>query len=147
MSEIKRNFAVVNAASVNKGRAYLIIFVATMSKGLTIHFSVHPIPKHTGEEGQTYHVRQNIRRVIRSQEFREHISDYSLVTPGLFEMVIDYVEKEIAEQLLAGYSVHIDGLGRFSLRLGTRKVKDKAGNLRRKTYTSLLTSAPLYSSR
>ena len=82
-----------------------------MSKGLTIHFSVHPTPKQSGEEGQTYHVRQNIRRVIHSQEFREHISDYSLVTPGLFEMVIDYVEKEIAEQLLAGYSVHIDGLG------------------------------------
>lgn len=80
MSEINRNFAVVNAASVNKGRAYLIIFVATMSK-------------------------------------------------GLFEMVIDYVEREIAEQLLAGYSVHFDGLGRFSLQLGTRKVKDEADRL------------------
>ena len=107
-----------------------------MSKGLTIHFSVHPTPKQSGEEGQTYHVRQNIRRVIHSQEFREHISDYSLVTPGLFEMVIDYVEKEIAEQLLAGYSVHIDGLGRFSLRLGTCKVKDDDGNLSRKTYAN-----------
>lgn len=107
-----------------------------MSKGQTIHFGVHPIPKQSGEEGQTYHVRQNIRQVIHSQEFRKHISDYSLVTPGLFEMVIDYVEKEIAEQLLAGNSVHIDGLGRFTLQLGTRKVEDENGNWHRKTYTS-----------
>ena len=107
-----------------------------MSKGLTIHFGVHPTPKQSGEEGQTYHVRQNIRRVIHSKELREHISDYSLVTPGLFEMVIDYVQKEITEQLLAGNAVHIDGMGRFALQLGTRKVKDDDGNLRRKTYTS-----------
>ena len=107
-----------------------------MSKGLTIHFGVHPTPQQDGEDGQTYHVRQNINRVIHSKELREHLSDYSLVTPGLFEMVIDYVEKEIAEQLLAGNSVHIDGLGRFSLQLGTRKVEDKDGTLRRKTYTS-----------
>lgn len=107
-----------------------------MSKGHTIHFGVHPTPQQTGEDGQTYHVRQNIRRVIHSKEFRDHISDYSIVTPGLFEMVIDYIEKEIAEQLLAGNAVHIDGLGRFTLQLGTRKVKDDNGNLRRKTYTS-----------
>lgn len=107
-----------------------------MSKGLTIHFSVHPTPQQDGEDGQTYHVRQNINRVIHSKELREHLSDYSLVTPGLFEMVIDYVEKEIAEQLLAGNSVHIDGLGRFSLQLGTRKVEQEDGSQRRKTYTS-----------
>lgn len=106
-----------------------------MKKGTAIHFSVHPTPMKPGDTVQTYHVRHEQKYVIHSRELREHIAGYTLISEGLFEMFIDTLKRELAEQLLMGKGVHLDGIGRFSLQLGTRKTKDEQGRWRTKTYT------------
>lgn len=106
-----------------------------MSSKYEIHYSVHPTSKKPGETTQTYHVRQNIREVMHNERLKAHIADYTLITGGLFEMVMHTLKKELAEQLRMGKSVHLDGIGRFSLQIGTVKKKDEAGHWRTKTYT------------
>jgi nucleoid DNA-binding protein len=88
-----------------------------------------------GDTVQTYHVRQVQYYVMHSRELRSHIAANSLVSEGIFEMVMDVLQKEIAEQLLDGKGVHLDGIGRFSLQIGTIKEKDEQGKWRAKVYT------------
>ena len=104
-------------------------------KGKTIHYSVHPTPMKPGDTVQTYHVRQVQYYVMHSRELRSHIAANSLVSEGIFEMVMEVLQKEIAEQLLDGKGVHLDGIGRFSLQIGTIKEKDEQGKWRAKVYT------------
>lgn len=104
-------------------------------KGKTIHYSVLPTPMKPGDTVQTYHVRQVQYYVMHSRELRSHIAANSLVSEGIFEMVMDVLQKEIAEQLLDGKGVHLDGIGRFSLQIGTIKEKDEQGKWRAKVYT------------
>ncbi|MBR4898332.1 MAG: hypothetical protein IKZ48_06055 [Prevotella sp.] len=104
-------------------------------KGKTIHYSVHPTPMKPSDTVQTYHVRQDQYYVMHSRELRSHIAANSLVSEGIFEMVMDVLQKEIAEQLLDGKGVHLDGIGRFSLQIGTVKEKDEQGKWRAKVYT------------
>lgn len=107
-----------------------------MKKGKAIHFSVHPTPMKPGDTQQTYHVRHCQDYVMHSRELREHINSYTLISEGMFEMFLDTLKREIAEQLLMGHGVHLDGIGRFCLQLGTKKTKDEQGRWRTKTYTA-----------
>ena len=97
---------------------------------------VHPTPKKPGEETQTYHVRQVLNHTIHTHDLAEHVSKNSILSSGLFEMVMDLLGRELAEQLLDGRDVHLDGIGRFALQLGTKKVKGGDGRWHKKTYTN-----------
>ncbi len=107
-----------------------------MKKGFSIPYSVHPTPKPTGEGETTYHVRVKQRGVVHTKELRYHIDAHTMVKPGVFDLVMNTLFDEIAEQLLDGKGVHIDGLGLFSVQLGTVKQQDKDGHWHTKTYTS-----------
>ena len=107
-----------------------------MSKQHTIKFSVHPTPKKPGDSQQTYHVRQQIHKVVHTAELKAHIEAHTNISEGLFELVVTTLRQEIVEQLLAGNGVHIDGLGLFTLQLGTVKDADDNGNPHGTTYTS-----------
>lgn len=107
-----------------------------MKKGTAIEFTVHPTPMKPGDTVQTYHVRHAQSYVVHSRELRRHIASHTMISEGMFEMMLDTLKQEIAEQLLMGKGVHLDGIGRFSLQLGTRKVLDERGRWRAKTYTS-----------
>ena len=106
-----------------------------MKRGFTITYSIHHTPLRPGESVQTYHVRHEQERVIHTKELRQHIASYTIISEGLFEMVVDTLKRELAEQLLMGNGVHLDGIGRFSLQLGTKKVTDEHGRRHPKTYT------------
>jgi nucleoid DNA-binding protein len=107
-----------------------------MKKGIAIDFSVHPTPMKPGDTVQTYHVRHAQSNVIHTRELRRHIAKHTMISEGLFDMVLDTLKQEIAEQLLMGKGVHLDGIGRFGLQLGTKKVQDEQGRWRTKVYTS-----------
>lgn len=102
----------------------------------TIHYKVHPTPLKEGETGQTYHVRQVLKRTVRTRELAEHIARHGLISVGLFEMVMERLKQELAEQLLNGHDLHIDGIGRFALRIGTKKTRGTDGQWHAKTYRS-----------
>lgn len=105
-----------------------------MKTGRSIHYKVHPTPMKPGDTQQTYHVRQVLKTTMHTSDLSDHIAKYSLITDGLFEMFMDYLKREMAEQLLDGHDLHLDGIGRFSLQLGTKKVQDDDGQWHRKTY-------------
>ena len=105
-----------------------------MKKGNTIHYAVYPTPLKSGETVQTYHVRQVLKSTIRTRQLAEHVSSYEPFSVGVFEMVMNTLKKELVEQLLSGHDLHLDGIGRFSLRLGTKKQKGEDGRWHAKTY-------------
>ncbi|UKK53434.1 hypothetical protein [Prevotella sp. E2-28] len=105
-----------------------------MKIGNTIHYAVHPTPLKLGETVQTYHVRQVLKTTMRTRELAEHVSQHSPISVGLFEMVLDELKRELVEQLVSGHDLHLDGIGRFSLRLGTKKKKGEDGRWHTKTY-------------
>ena len=74
--------------------------------------------------------------MVHSQELKRHIAAHTLISEGTFELVVNTLCEEIAEKLLDGNGVHIDGLGLFSLEIGTVKVKDEKGRWRSRTYLS-----------
>lgn len=105
-----------------------------MRIGESIHYKVHPTPMKPGDTQQTYHVRQVLKTTMRTRDLAEHIAKHSMLTDGLFEMFMDYLKRELAEQLLEGRDIHLDGIGRFSLQLGTKMVQDDDGQWHRKVY-------------
>lgn len=105
-----------------------------MRTGLSIHYKVHPTPKREGDTEQTYHVRQVMKNTIRTQDLAKHIGRYGIISEGLFLMVMERLKKEMVEHLLDGRDLHFDGIGRFSLQLGTKKVKGEDGRLHTKKY-------------
>ena len=107
-----------------------------MQRKSHIRYSVHPTPMKPGDSQQTYHVRIEQRRVVHAEELMLHIAAHSMISEGLFEMVMTTLCDEIAEKLLDGNGVHIEGLGQFSLQIGTVKTKDEKGRRHAKTYTS-----------
>ena len=107
-----------------------------MKIGEAIHYAVHPTPLKQGETVQTYHVRQVLKSTMRTRELAEHIARHGIISVGLFEMVVERLKQELAEQLLGGHDLHLDGIGRFSLQLGTKKTRGDDGRWHAKTYTS-----------
>ena len=95
-----------------------------------IHFSVHPTPMKPGDSVQTYHVRHEQQYVIHSRELRKHIASHTMISEGMFELFLDTLKKELTEQLLMGRGIHLDGIGRFSLQLGTRAAKRSCASSR-----------------
>lgn len=105
-----------------------------MKKGNAIHYAVHPTPLKSGDTVQTYHVRQVLKSTIRTRQLAEHVCSYEPFSVGVFEMVMNTLKKELVEQLLSGHDLHLDGIGRFSLRLGTKKQKGEDGRWHAKLY-------------
>ena len=100
----------------------------------TINYEVHPTPLKPGETKQTYHVRQCMKRTMHTAELADLIAENALISRGVFLMVMERLKMELADQLMTGHDLHLDGIGRFALQLGTKKVKDESGRLVRKTY-------------
>lgn len=92
-----------------------------MSKNpFTLTYSVHPTPRKPGQP-PTYHVRHEQRHVVHTSELQHHVARHYPISRGTFVMVVETLKEELRQQLLCGHGVHIDGLGRFALQIGTRK--------------------------
>lgn len=105
-----------------------------METGRTINYAVYPTPMKPGETEQTYHVRQIYKTTVRTRELAEHIAKHTLIPVELFQMVVERLRLEMAEQLLSGHDLHFDGLGRFALQLGTKKTMGDDGRWHAKVY-------------
>lgn len=105
-----------------------------METGRAINYAVYPTPMKPGETKQTYHVRQIYKTTVRTRELAEHIAKYTLISIDLFKMIMERLKMEMAEQLLSGHDLHIDGIGRFALQLGTKKRQDENGRWRTNIY-------------
>lgn len=105
-----------------------------MKTGLNIFYRVHPTPMKPGESVQTYHVRQELKTTKHTRELADHIAKHGIISVGVFEMVLERLKREMVEQLLSGNDLHLDGIGRFSLQIGTRKTKGEDGRWHAKTY-------------
>lgn len=81
-------------------------------------YDVYTTP-HTEGEPTTYHARR-ISRTMDSHSLREHIEKTSLIDASIYELVLEKLKKEIPEQLLNGYDVHIQGLGTFYMKIGAK---------------------------
>lgn len=84
-------------------------------KGHRIEYDVHETPNPRGGE-TTYHARR-VSRVMEEKAFIEHISEYTIISEGLYALVTKTLMDEIPEQLLDGRDVHIKGLGTFYLKV------------------------------
>ena len=102
----------------------------------TINFEVHPTPMKPGDSVQTYHVRQSLKSTMRTDELADYLAQHGLISKGVFLMVMEQLKKELADLLLSGHDVHLDGIGRFALQLGVKKVPNEEGKLVRKTFQS-----------
>lgn len=102
----------------------------------TIKYQVYPTPKKDDDEVQTYHVRHSATRCVHTDELVEHIAEHTMLNIGVMEHVMETLKREIVEHLLDNKDVHLDGIGRFSLALSTKRVQDEEdGPWHRKTYT------------
>ena len=88
-------------------------------KGHRIEYEVHETPNPRGGD-TTYHARR-VSRVMKEKDFIEHISDYTIISEGLYALVTKTLMDEIPEQLLDGHDVHIKGLGTFYLKVRTKQ--------------------------
>lgn len=84
-----------------------------------IEYEVHETPNPRGGE-TTYHARR-VSQVMKEKDFVEHITNYSIISEGLYALVTKTLMEEIPEQLLAGRDVHIKGLGTFYLKVRTKQ--------------------------
>lgn len=106
-----------------------------MAKRDGIHYTVHPTPKRKGETEQTYHVRRHYFTTLKSEDIVDHIRYHgSIVDLATYSLVMESLKEEIVELLQSGHDLHIEGLGRFCLQLGTRKTRGKDGRMHAKRY-------------
>jgi len=106
-----------------------------MAKRDGIHYTVHPTPKRKGETEQTYHVRRHYFTTLKSEDIVDHIRYHgSIVDLATYTLVMESLKEEIVELLQSGHDLHIEGLGRFCLQLGTRKTRGKDGRMHAKRY-------------
>ena len=106
-----------------------------MAKRDGIHYTVHPTPKRKGETEQTYHVRRHYFTTLKSEDIVDHIRYHgSIVDLASYSLVMESLKEEIVELLQSGHDLHIEGLGRFCLQLGTRKTRGKDGRMHAKRY-------------
>ena len=67
----------------------------------------------------TYHARR-ISKTLGGRYLRDHIEKTSIISSGAYELVMETLKKEIPEQLLNGLDIHIEGLGTFYMKIGTK---------------------------
>ena len=89
-----------------------------LKEGHRIAYDVHPTPTADGKQ-TTYHVRR-ISQTLSGRYLRDHIGKTSIISSEIFELVMENLRKEIPEQLLKGFDIHIEGLGTFYLKIGTK---------------------------
>ncbi len=81
---------------------------------------------------EQWHVRLVENGTTETAEIMEHIERATSLTVADLKGAIEALAGQIADNLAGGRSVHIDGLGHFSLSIGGEVVQDEEGKLRLK---------------
>ena len=89
-----------------------------IKKGHCVAYDVYANP-HTKDSPATYHARR-ISQTVNGRYLRDHIEQTSIISSGAYELVLETLKREIPEQLLKGLDIHIEGLGTFYMKIGTK---------------------------
>lgn len=92
----------------------------------TIKFSVHRNPKTDLTAADTFHVRPDSYYTADKDEIVYHLQHHHHLSHACTEPILDELPQVIVEYLLNNKTVHINGMGTFSLRLGFRQRNDEA---------------------
>lgn len=89
----------------------------------SIKFSVHRNPKTNPDAPDTYHVRPDSYAIADRAEIVAHLQEHHHLSRVYTEPLLTELPRVIMEQLLENKTVHLQGLGTFSLRLAFRQHK------------------------
>lgn len=84
---------------------------------MAIKFDLYENPDIEGIAVPKFHARVITKDVITTKNLRESINKKCTVAPADVAAVLTALSQEMCEALSNGYSVHLDGLGHFSLGL------------------------------
>lgn len=85
---------------------------------MEIEYDLYENPGNEGNGSQKLHAKVVTKDVITTKNLREYITMKCTATPADVVAVLTALSDELYNALSDGYSVHIDGLGYFSLSLG-----------------------------
>ena len=84
---------------------------------MAIKFDLYENPEKEGASVPKLHAKVITKDVITTKNLRESINKKCTVAPADVAAVLTALSQEMCEALSNGYSVHLDGLGHFSLGL------------------------------
>ncbi len=84
---------------------------------MAIKFDLYENPEKEGSSVPKLHAKVITKDVITTKNLRESINKKCTVAPADVAAVLTALSQEMCEALSNGYSVHLDGLGHFSLGL------------------------------
>ena len=84
---------------------------------MEIEYDLYENPVNEGTGSQKLHAKVVTKDVITTKNLRENITRKCTATPADVAAVLTAISDELYDALSDGYSVHIDGLGYFSLSL------------------------------
>ena len=84
---------------------------------MEIEYDLYENPGKDGDGSQRLHAKVVTKNVVTTKNLRENITRKCTATPADVAAVLTAISDELYDALSNGYSVHIDGLGYFSLSL------------------------------
>lgn len=84
---------------------------------MEIEYDLYENPGKDGTGSQRLHAKVVTKNVVTTKNLRENITRKCTATPADVAAVLTAISDELYDALSDGYSVHIDGLGYFSLSL------------------------------
>lgn len=84
---------------------------------MEIEYDLYENPGKDGTDSQRLHAKVVSKNVVTTKNLRENITRKCTATPADVAAVLTAISDELYDALSDGYSVHIDGLGYFSLSL------------------------------
>ncbi len=98
---------------------------------MTINYDFY---KNPATDSDDYHVRLIENSTATSDELAERIQHGTTLTTHDMKAALSALSDAIVDNLLAGHSVHLDGLGYFHLSVEGRVERDAKGELQLKDY-------------
>lgn len=96
-------------------------------KELPIKFSVHKNPLKDKQGNTTYQVRPDTRETVTTKTLKEHREYYNLQDNFTLEGVVEWLKKEMVEQMSFNRRIHLQGIGTFWIKLGLKPIIDENG--------------------
>jgi hypothetical protein len=104
-------------------------------KELPIKFSVHKNPLKDKQGNTTYQVRPDTRETVTTKTLKEHREYYNLQDNFTLEGVVEWLKKEMVEQMSFNRRIHLQGIGTFWIKLGLKPIIDENGKKHKRIVT------------
>ncbi len=99
---------------------------------MAIHYDFYKTTGHYADEKKPWHVRLVRNGTTETEDMMQRIEEGTTLTISDLKGALDAFVSQIVQSLEDGRTVHIDGLGHFSLSIGGDVVQTEDGKLRLK---------------